>query len=373
MTKDIKNILVTGGAGFIGSHVVDILLKDGFNVRVLDNLGPPTHDGNVPEWLNKEAEIVIGDVRLKEDWRKALGGIDAVIHLAAYMDYHLDFSTYIKTNIESIALMFEVIEEDKISIKKIISASSQSVYGDGRCECSVHGSISIESRREEDLKNKIFDQKCPKCDEVVKSVLQKEDDELTPQTPYGISKLSSEYLLKNLGKRYDIPVVLMRFSIVLGPHQSFRHFYSGALRSFVADALNGHPIRMNEDGSQMRDFIDVRDVANAHLVVLKDDRANFESFNVSGGHGTKIIDLAKVVCQETNSNFEPDISGRYRVGDSKYSLMDSSKLMSLGWKPKYSLNDSVRDYVKWVSQFDGLKEALDKTYEKMYKDGTLKK
>ncbi len=372
MSNSIKKILVTGGAGFIGSHVVNALIENGYTVRVLDNLAPPTHDGELPEWLNKRAEVMVGDVRKKEDWKKALEDMDAVVHLAAYMDYHLDFSTYIKTNIESIALLFEVIEEEKLDIKKVVAASSQSVYGDGMSYCKTHGEIVSSVRKEDDLKNGEWEQKCSECGTNVEPVLQKEDDELIPQTPYGISKLASEHLLKNLGKRYNIPVVLMRYSIVLGPHQSFRHFYSGALRSFVVDALSGQPIRMNEDGSQMRDFIDVRDVASAHLIVLKEDKANFESFNVGLGEGTKIIDLASTVSKEAGVDFNPEMGGRYRVGDSKYSLMNSNKLKNLGWKPQYSLQDSVRDYIKWVSQFDGLKEKLDKTYEKMYKEGTLK-
>src|SRR3989344_7031044 len=141
MENNIKTILVTGGAGFIGSHVVDELINHGYSVRVLDNLAPPTHDGKLPEWFNKKAEFLKGDVRVKKDWQKALDGVDAVIHLAAYMDQHPDFSNYISTNVESIALLYELILENKLPIKKIISASSQSVYGYGKYQCKHHGLI----------------------------------------------------------------------------------------------------------------------------------------------------------------------------------------------------------------------------------------
>ena len=279
----IKNILVTGGAGFIGSHAVDELLLAGYRVRILDNLEPPTHNGILPAWVSRDAEFVKGDVRDKEDWRKALLGIDAVIHLAAYMDNLLDFSRYIRTNVESLALLFEVIAQEKLPIKKIVAASSQSVYGEGKYRCREHGELYPPPRSIEQLERRDWEQKCSRCGRVMEPVSEREDDELKPQIPYGISKLTSEYLLKNLGRRYNIPVVLLRFSIVLGPRQSFRHFYSGALRAFSVYALAGEQIKMNEDGLQTRDFVHVQDVASAHRLALEDSRLDYESFNVGSG------------------------------------------------------------------------------------------
>jgi len=203
-------------------------------------------------------------------------------------------------------------------------------------------------------------------------VSEREDDELKPQIPYGISKLTSEYLLKNLGRRYNIPVVLLRFSIVLGPRQSFRHFYSGALRAFSVYALAGEQIKMNEDGLQTRDFVHVQDVASAHRLALEDSRLDYESFNVGSGEVTRIIDLAAIVAQEAGREFNPSVGVRYRHGDARHQHMDSSKLKGLGWKPQFTLQDMVDDYMQWIRQFSNLKEILNKTNSQMFQQGILR-
>ncbi len=368
----MNKILITGGAGFIGSHVADVLLEAGYEVRVLDFLGAPTHDGAVPPWLNKKAEFLTGDVRVKDDWKRALVGVDRVVHLAAYMDYHLDFGNYVRTNIESLAFLFECIVEDKLPIKKIIIASSQSVYGVGKYLCSAHGNVYPSPRTEAQLKQHIWEHVCESCGQTMRPVEEKEDDILKPEIPYGITKLASEHLLFNLGKRYGIPSVALRFSIAVGPRQSFRHFYSGALRAFAVNVLSNEPIAMNEDGGQLRDFVDVRDVARAHRVVLEDDRANFQAFNVGSGMPTRVIDLARIVSDVAHRPFDPLLSDRYRVGDSRHSIMNIDKLESVGWSPTYALQQSVADYLSWLKQFGDLSDILKKTYETMYKEGILK-
>mgnify|MGYP001594967994 CR=1 FL=1 len=372
MANAFQKVLVTGGAGFIGSHVADEFLDAGYGVRILDNLEPPTHDGTLPEWVSRRAEFIQGDVRNKEDWRKALQGVDAVIHLAAHMDNHLDFSRYIRTNVESIAVLFEAIEEDHLPIKKIIAASSQSVYGEGKYHCDAHGTQYAAQRTEEQLSRNEWEQACPVCGRVMSPVPEIEEDILKPQIPYGISKLTSEQLLKNLGKRYNIPVVLLRFSIVLGPRQSFRHFYSGALRAFSVYALNNEPILITEDGKQTRDFVHVRDVASAHRLVLEDPRADFESFNVGSNQATPIIELAKMAALEAGAAFNPLDTVQYRQGDARHQHMDSSKLERLGWRRQHSLQDAVKEYVAWVKQFGDAKQFLDKTNEHLKAKGILK-
>ncbi|MFZ2522326.1 MAG: NAD-dependent epimerase/dehydratase family protein [Minisyncoccia bacterium] len=373
MRKKFKKILVTGGAGFIGSHVVDELVKSGYKVRILDSLCYPSHDGKLPFWINKKAEFIHGDVTKKKDWVRALDGVEAIIHLAAYMDYHKNFSGYVRTNIESIALMFEVILENNIKIKKIISASSQSVYGEGKYKCIKHGEFYGVKRSEDQLRKHIWEQLCPRCDRVSLPVIEEEeDDNLNPLSPYGISKLSSELMLKNLGHEYNVPVVLLRFSIVLGARQSYRHFYSGALRSFTVNVLSNDPIQLNEDGKQIRDFVHVRDVALVHIFVLEDNRTNFESYNVGRGKSTSVLELAKMVAKVGMVDFNPLLNNRFRVGSTRHSMMSIAKLRKLGWKPKYSIEDAVKEYYKWIRQFKDLDKILTSNELQMKNSGIIK-
>lgn len=372
MANNVKNVLITGGAGFIGSHVVDELLGAGYGVRIMDTLAPPTHDGTLPLWVNSKAEFMRGDVCRKEDWISALRGMDAVIHLAAYADYHLDFSKHIRTNVESVALLFEVAVEKKFPVKKIVSASSQAVYGEGKYSCSEHGERYPAPRSEGQLQAHEWEVKCPACGAFMQPIPEKEDDRLDPQIPYGISKVASEQLLLNLGKRYRIPASITRVSIAIGPYQSLKHFYSGALRAFAVYALNNEPFQMNEDAGQTRDFVDVRDVAAAYRVVLENPKADFEIFNVGSGRQTRVLDLAKLVAEEAGVAFQPSFANRYRVGDARHQPMDASKLKQLGWEPQYALRDSVRDYLAWVRTHGNAKEALDASYETMREHGILK-
>ena len=367
-----KHILVTGGAGFIGSYVVDELIQHGYDVRVLDNLSASINEGKLPQWFNKKAKFVKGDVRKKKDWAKALEGVDAVVNLPAYMDSRSDFSTYVRTNIESIALIFEVIVENKLPVRKIISASSQAAYGLGKYHCASHGDMYPPLRSEENLQKGKWDVFCETCGCSMSPISEKETDTLLPQNPYGISKRAGEELLMNLGRRYGIASVALRFSIVLGPRQSFKHFYSGALRAFSVNVLSGDPIKMNEDGKQTRDFVHVKDVASAHRIVLENPIADFQIYNVGSGEVTKIIDLAETVSQEAGVGFVPSLGNRYRVGDARHSNMDISALRSLGWSPKYKMRDAVGEYVARVRQFGGLRERLEENYAKLSKEGVLK-
>ncbi len=364
-------VFITGGAGFIGSHLVDTLISQGYKVRVLDNLDSPTHNGKLPPWFNKNAQFIRGDVREKRDWARTLKGVDYVFHLAAYMDFHLNFSAYIDTITKSTALLFETIVERKLPVKKIIAASSQAIYGEGKYYCSRHGIIYPELRPLEQLNKKQWEVRCLNDGKVMRPVAQREDDTPNPQIPYGIAKLALEKLLLTLGKTYNIPTVALRYSIVHGPRQSFRHFYSGALREFAVLALAGLPIRMHEDGGQIRDFVHVEDVTRAHLTVLKNKKADFRIFNVGSGRTTKVIDLARIVAKVAGVPFQPELKGIFRLGTPRHSPMDISKLKKLGWKPRKVLEDNVRDYIEWVNHYPEAKKYLRQTYTKMKKEGTL--
>lgn len=369
MKKEI--VLVTGGAGFIGGHLTDALIKHGYGVRVLDNLAPPVHSGRLPDWFNRKADFIKGDVRSKKNWIKALRGVSYVFHLASYMDFHLDFSTYFDTNDKSTALMYEVIVEKKYPIKKIIASSSQSVYGEGKYICKKHGVVYPSSRALSQLKKKDWEMHCPLDGSAIRPLPQKETDMLLPLIPYGISKKTLEEIMFSLGRLYNIPSVALRYTIVLGPRQTFRHFYSGALRQFSVMALSGKPITMHEDSGQLRDYVDVRDVVGAHLFVLRKKDANFQAFNVGSGKGTRVNTLARLVAKVVQVPFNGKAPGLYRIGAPRHSIADIGKFKKLGWHPQHTLEQSVKSYVNWIKNYPEAKKYLEKTNREMKKNKML--
>jgi dTDP-L-rhamnose 4-epimerase len=363
--------LVTGGAGFIGGHLADALIARGYRVRVLDNLSPATHNGKIPEWFNKKAQFQKGDVRNKKDWEKALKGVSYVFHIAGYMDYRPDFSTYITTNTMSTALMYEVIVEKKLPIKKILLASSQSVYGEGKYKCATHGEQYAPPRDPKRLKKKDWEVYCT-CGKTMTPIAELESDELQPINPYGVSKRGLEEIALTLGREYSIPTVAFRYAIVHGARQSFRNFYSGALRSFVVQALAGLPMSIHEDGKQMRDFVHIDDVVAAHMKALESSKANYNVFNVGSGRRDTVLDLAHAVAKETKSKSKLGITGVYRTYTSRNSIMDVSKLKRLGWKPKRTLKDNVRDYVAWVKQYPEAIKHLQRIQKDLAKNRVVR-
>ncbi|MEK7546589.1 MAG: NAD-dependent epimerase/dehydratase family protein [Patescibacteria group bacterium] len=345
-----EKILITGGAGFIGSHTADALSKKGYLIVILDNLEPPVHDGRWPNYvLNKGFKLIRGDVRKKEDWLKALKGVSYVYHLAAYQDQRPDFSKFFHTNTVSSAILYELIVEKKLPVKKVILASTQFTYGDGMYRCKHDKKFFFpELRTEKQFKSKKFDILC-RHGQPAKFCPFREDQQLTPTNSYGLSKEAIERLALRFGKTYDIPTTLIRYSIVQGPRQSPRNLYSGALRIFVTQALAKKPITVYEDGKQTRDFVNIEDVVSANLLVLKNKKTNFEIFNVGGGRAYGILDFAKTVKKITGST-SPIVIGGFRRTDTRHAVSDVSKLKKTGWRPRFTTEKSVRDYAEWYKK-----------------------
>lgn len=345
-----KTVLITGGAGFIGSHTADALAKRGYKIKILDNLEPVVHGGKWPKYLQGRGyELIRGDVRKKNDWLRALRGVSYIYHLAAYQDQRPDFSKFFQVNTVGTALMYEIIAERDLPIKKIVIASSQFVYGDGKYQC-VHDKKFFypELRTLEQFKRKNFDILC-RHRRPAKFLPSREEQPLAPTNSYGLSKEALERLALRFGNTYGIPTAILRYSIVQGARQSPRNLYSGALRIFVIQALAGKPITVYEDGAQKRDFVNVNDVVRANQLVLKDPRANFQIFNVGGGKAWSVLDFAKLVKKIIGSPVSIKIGG-FRRTDTRHAISDISKLKKLGWKPKFSPEDSVREYVAWYEE-----------------------
>lgn len=358
----MKSVLITGGAGFIGSHTADALKKKGYAVKILDSLEPPVHQGR--RWpayvLNKSFELIRGDVRNKAALEKSLKGISFVYHLAAYQDQRPDFSKFFETNTVSAALIYEIINAKKLPVQKIIFASTQFVYGDGKYLCP-HSKKEFfpEPRTLAQFNKKDWAIKCSHGSPA-KFLPFKEDQQLTPTNSYGLSKEATERLCLRFGKTYNIPTTVLRYSIVQGPRQSPYNLYSGAMRIFVSQSLAGVPITVYEDGLATRDFVNIEDVVQANLLVLKNKKTDFEIFNIGGGRGYKVLDFAKDVKRITGA-VSPIIVGAFRRTDTRHAVSDISKIKKLGWSPRRDTLYSLKTYLKWFREngFDKKLHAKD--------------
>lgn len=358
-------VLVTGGAGFIGSHTVDKLIQLGYDVRILDNLQKPVHLKGKPSYLNPKAEFILGDVRDKATLTNSLKDVEYVYHLAAYQDYLPDFSTFFHVNAVSTALIYEIGVEKKLPIKKIITASSQFVQGEGLYKRKNGTLVSPSQRSIDQLERGEWNWKDEKGD-----LMQWQwtpESHANPPNAYAISKYSQELTTIAFGKRYEIPSVALRYSIVQGPRQSFYNAYSGACRIFNLHYFFDKAPTLYEDGLQKRDFINIHDVVEANIMVLQDSRADYEVFCVGSGKDYTVKEFADVVAKVHNKeHIIPKIPGEFRVGDTRNTCSDNSKLKKLGWTPSRTIEDSVIEYLAYMKEQTDIEDILE------YAENTMK-
>ncbi len=367
------HVLVTGGAGFIGSHTVDLLLARGHSVRILDALLPPVHRaGQTPDYVPAEAEFIQGDVRDRGAWERALEGVNAVFHFAAYQDYLPDFSTFFHVNDVGTALLYELAVARHLPLEKIVVASSQAIYGEGRYRCARDGVQYPGPRSEAQLKAHDWEPHCPICEEPMTAHVTPEDATLSPHNSYAMSKYAQETLALNLGRRYGLPTVALRYSITQGARQSFRNAYSGAMRIFAMQALAGRPLTVYEDGRQLRDFVYVGDVARANLLVFEDPRANYQVYNVGSGQASTVLELAECVAARAGKGSQPEVTGEYRFGDTRHILSDISRLRALGWEPAGSIAANTDEYLAWAQRQPDFRNYADEARDYMRQVGTVR-
>ena len=372
-------ILITGGAGFIGSHTADALIQQGHQVRILDSLQPTVHPEGKPAYLNPKAEFQLGDVRDKSAWAEALQGVDAVYHLAAYQDYLTDFSNFFHVNAFSTALLYEMIQADKQyrQIKKIIVAASQAVMGEGKYKCNDCFPQSQtycfpEIRLEAQLTAGQWDHRCPACQQVMQWV-PSDESVIRPCNQYALSKHSQEQIAIQLGKRYNIPSVVMRYSIVQGPRQSFYNAYSGAMRIFALALFLDRQPMIFEDGQQVRDYINIHDVVDANLLVLEQDAADYQVFNVGGGRALTVNEFYRTMQTLVGKEIAPRASGYYRYGDTRHIFSDIAKLQNLGWRPSRNIEQSIGDYWDYLNRQQALDDILEYAEKNMKKQQVIRK
>ncbi|WP_112238881.1 NAD-dependent epimerase/dehydratase family protein [Kribbella monticola] len=363
-------VLVTGGAGFIGSHTVDLLVDRGEDVVVLDNLQARVHPSGKPPWLSPSAQLIVGDVANRGDLRTALSGVDRVVHLAAYQDYQTDFHSFIHVNTESMALLFELIVTEQLPISRIVAASSQAVAGEGSYRCEEHGQVTPGPRPVERLAVGDWDCRCPICSGDL-TPLTIAESVASPHTAYAVSKRAIEDLASGLGQRYGISTACLRYTYVQGPRNSPHNAYSGIARRFALGIIAGQSPLCFEDGGQIRDFVNVADVAAANVLLL-DHESEVGVFNVGGRRPVSVLEFAHIMLNELGSDREPDLNGSFRVGDTRHTVSDLSRLQRLGWEPTIPVEASVHEYVEWLrdQQFD--LRALATADAAMRKAGVLR-
>jgi dTDP-L-rhamnose 4-epimerase len=344
----MRRVLITGGAGFIGSHTADRLLERGYEVRVLDSLTPPVHPaGKKPSYLSDQVEFLRGDVRSRDDLAPALRGVDAVVHLAAYQDYLTDFSTFFHVNTVGTALLYELIVQERLPIRKVVVASSQAVYGEGPYRCDVDGTVFPTPRPSEQLMRRVWEPVCPACRGPLCPV-PAEEESVQPHNSYAISKYSQEMIALTLGRRHGIPSVCMRYSITQGPRQSFTNAYSGILRIFTLRLLHDRAPVAYEDGGQLRDYVSVDDVVAANLLVLERPEADYQSFNVGGGHAMTVREYGELLARKLGKELPVEVPGEFRFGDTRHIISDIRRLCALGWEPRVSVSEIADRYIDWA-------------------------
>lgn len=364
-------ILITGGAGFIGSHIAVRFLKAGWSVRVLDSLHPRVHPNGVPKHLPAGVDLMVGDVTRRADWDRALEGVDVVSHQAAYQDYVPDYSQFMSTNVVSTALLFEAIAANNFPITRVVVASSQAVYGEGQYWCPEHQRVQPKPRRLQDLEKGLWEVTCPQCSMPVTPVLL-EEAFANPLSPYGTSKYAQEITALKLANLLGIPCVALRYSITQGPWQSLFNQYSGIARIFTMRLLQDKPPIAFEDGLLERDYVHVKDVVEANWLVTHDERAVGEVFNVGSGNATTVVQYSGKLAEKLGKQIRAEIPGIYRLGDARCSVSSIEKLKALGWKPAHSLDDILEDFLAWVRGIDNVHNYFSDAHQQLLNMNVLR-
>ena len=348
-----SRILVTGGAGFIGSHVVNHLLASGYDVRVYDSLVPQVHGAEGAGNLPPDAELIVGDVRHRSALKYALQGVDAVIHLAAEVGvgqsmYEID--RYVDTNTRGTAVLLQLLAEGGTDVGRLVVASSMSIYGEGAYRCDEHGTVSPRPRSEAALLARQWEARCPVCGTEVMPVPTAETKPLIPTSVYAVSKMDQEMLSLTVGGTYGIGAVALRIFNTYGPRQSLSNPYTGIGAIFSARLLNDRPPLVFEDGQQLRDFVHVRDVARAFVIALEKTEVTGVACNVGTGSPLSVTDIARYLAVALGKNVPPEITGNFRAGDIRHCWADASAARwDLGFSAQVSFADGVHDLVGWLA------------------------
>lgn len=355
-------VLVTGGAGFIGSHLVDALLERGHTVRVLDSLDTQVHGATdtPPAYLSKEIEFQKGDVRDRATVDRALDGIEVVYHQAAAVGVGqsmYDIVRYMDINTIGTAVVLEAMVARRAQFKKLVVASSMSIYGEGRYKKPSGELVAPKLRPVAQYQEGIWELKDPQTGEFLIPLPTDEEKPLQPASPYATGKRDQEEMCIAIGRAYEIPTVALRYFNVYGTRQSLSNPYTGIAAIFTSRLLNDNPPLIYEDGLQSRDFTHVSDIVQANILAMETDGMNYDYFNVGTGRRLSVLDIANALIAGMGKNLEPIIAKKFREGDIRHCYGDISKIASVaGYQPKVTFEQGIPALVEWCRT----QQAVDK-------------
>ncbi len=373
----ITNVLVTGGAGYIGSHLVDGLVSRDYRVTVLDNLEPQVHrSGTWPSYANPKATYVRGDVRDRAAFEPLVVASDAVVHFGAAVSvgqsmYQVD--RYVDVNTRGTALLLDILVNTKHDVKKVVVASSIGVYGEGAYTCATHGQVAPTIRNEQQLAARDWEQRCPHCREHVRSLPTPEDKALFRDNIYSMTKYHQEEMVLLIGKTYGIPAVAPRFFNVYGPRQSLSNPYAGVAAIWLSRLLNGKPPVVFEDGGQLRDFVSIHDVVDCLLLMLEKPGADYLPVNVGSGETITILEIAKMLNRLLGTSIEPHVTQTGRRFDIRHNTADITRaVQTLGFRPRVTLERGFSELIEWAkSTPDMAVDFFDRALHELEQKGLL--
>jgi dTDP-L-rhamnose 4-epimerase len=347
-----KNILITGGAGFVGSHLADALLEAGHNVRIFDNLTEQVHQDGIPGYLSPEAEFVRGNIQDAAAVRRALEGIEVVFHLAAAVGVGqsmYEIEHYMGTNTQGTAVLLQELLNRKSQMEKLVLASSMSIYGEGKYLCAQCGEVAPSLRSTEQLRARRWEAECPTCGEALAPVPTDESKPLQCSSIYALSKKDQEEMCLLFGRTYGLPVVALRYFNIYGTRQSLSNPYTGVAAIFASRLMNGNPPLIFEDGKQLRDFVSVRDVVQANLLAMERSTADGMALNIGSGEPISISEVAAELSHAMNKSIPAALTMKYRAGDVRHCFADISAAGKyLGYAPKMRFAEGLKHLVQWL-------------------------
>lgn len=378
----MTNILIAGGAGFIGSNLTLKLIAKGYRITVLDTLSKQIHGDNPEETsplyqsIKNKVTFIKGSVTSREDWMTALEGQEAVIHLAAETgtgQSMYEIENYVETNIGGTAILLDILTNTKHSVKRVLVAESRAIYGEGKYHCEQCGDVYPTDRKDEDMAKGDFECHCPKCGGKVTLVATSEDSTIHPSSVYGISKQVQGQLVHLVCQTIGVESVSFRYQNVYGPGQSLTNPYTGILSIFSTRIKNHNGINIFEDGRETRDFVYIDDVVDATILGLEVPEANGHVFNVGTGVATDVLTVANTLCEKYGIEVPITVSGNYRLGDIRHNFADITLARNiLGFEPKWSFSQGIEQFTNWVNQQEIQEDKYEASIAEMKRKGLYK-